>query len=59
MLRIPLPLPAMIPIEKGGAKQFAAFAPATEAVIGFTHRNDRHMAIMPEAVRAELTTGFG
>ena len=42
------------------AEQIAAFG-KTDAgvVIGFDHRNYGHMAIVPENVRAELTTDFG
>jgi hypothetical protein len=40
--------------------QIAAFSTAdAEVVIGFNHPNYRHMAVMTEAVRAELTTDFG
>ncbi len=40
--------------------QIAAFSsPGAEVVLGFTHPNYRHMAVMSEAVRAELTTDFG
>jgi hypothetical protein len=39
--------------------QIAAFSsPGAEVVLGFSHANYRHMTIMPEAVRAELTTDF-
>ncbi len=42
------------------ADQIAAFcSPGAEVVIGFNHRNYGHMAIITEAVRAELTTDFG
>lgn len=42
------------------AEQIAAFSsPAAEVVIGFTHPAYRHMAILPEEVRAELTGDFG
>ena len=41
-------------------EQMAAFAsPDAGVVIGFNHRNYGHMAIVPENVRAELTTDFG
>jgi hypothetical protein len=54
-----LPVQVMIPIEKGGVERITAFSsPDAEAAPGFTHRNDRHMAVMPETVRVELTTGF-
>jgi hypothetical protein len=33
--------------------------PNTEVVLGFNHANYRHMTIVDEAVRAELTTDFG
>ncbi len=40
--------------------QIAAFSsPGAEVVLGFTHANYRHMTIMSEPVRAELTTDFG
>jgi Protein of unknown function (DUF3501) len=40
--------------------QIAAFSsPNAEVVLGFGHPNYRHMAVMTEAVRAELTTDFG
>jgi hypothetical protein len=40
--------------------QIAAFSsPNAEVVLGFNHANYRHMTIMTEAVRAELTTDFG
>ena len=40
--------------------QIAAFSsPNAEVVLGFNHQNYRHMAVMSEAVRAELTTDFG
>ena len=39
--------------------QIAAFSqPGTEVVIGFDHPNYRHMAVLPEAVRAELAQDF-
>jgi hypothetical protein len=42
------------------AAQIAAFAqPNAEVVIGFNHRHYGHMAMLPENVRAELTTDFG
>ena len=42
------------------AEQIAAFSsPDAEVVLGFSHANYRHMAVMTEAVRAELTTDFG
>jgi hypothetical protein len=41
-------------------EQIAAFSsPDAEIVLGFRHENYRHMTIMAEAVRAELTTDFG
>lgn len=40
--------------------QIAAFAsPDADVMLGFGHRNYGHMAILPENVRAELTTDFG
>ncbi len=40
--------------------QIAAFSsPNAEVVLGFSHANYRHMTIMAEAVRAELTSDFG
>jgi uncharacterized protein DUF3501 len=40
--------------------QIAAFSsPNTEVVLGFNHANYRHMTIMAETVRTELTTDFG
>ena len=40
-------------------EQIAAFSsPNAEVVLGFTHANYRHMAVISEAVRAELTTDF-
>jgi hypothetical protein len=40
--------------------QIAAFSsPDAEVVLGFSHPNYRHMAVMTEAIRAELTTDFG
>jgi hypothetical protein len=42
------------------ADQIAAFSsPNAEVVLGFNHANYRHMAVLTEAVRAELTTDFG
>jgi Protein of unknown function (DUF3501) len=42
------------------AEQIAAFStPNAEVVLGFNHPEYRHMAVMPEAVRAELTGDFG
>lgn len=42
------------------ADQIAAFSsPNAEVVLGFNHQNYRHMTVMTEAVRAELTTDFG
>ena len=39
--------------------QIAAFSrPGAEVVIGFTHPNYGHMAVLPEPVRAELTRDF-
>lgn len=39
--------------------QIAAFSsPGAEVVLGFNHANYRHMSVIPEAVRAELTTDF-
>lgn len=39
--------------------QIAAFSsPGAEVVLGFNHPNYRHMSVIPEAVRAELTTDF-
>jgi hypothetical protein len=41
-------------------EQIAAFSsPNAEVLLGFNHANYRHMAVMSEAVRAELTTDFG
>ena len=41
------------------AAQIAAFRdPANEIVVGFSHENYAHMAVMPEAVRAALATDF-
>lgn len=41
-------------------EQIAAFSsPGAEVVLGLNHPNYRHMAVLPEAVRAELTTDFG
>lgn len=40
-------------------EQIAAFSsPNAEVVLGFTHANYRHMAVISEAVRAELATDF-
>jgi hypothetical protein len=40
--------------------QIAAFSsPNAEVVLGFNHANYKHMTILTEAVRAELTTDFG
>ena len=40
--------------------QVAAFSsPNAEIVLGFNHRDYRHMSVLSEAVRAELTTDFG
>jgi hypothetical protein len=40
--------------------QIAAFSsPNAEVVLGFNHAHYRHMAVLGEAVRAELTTDFG
>jgi hypothetical protein len=42
------------------AEQIAAFSsPNAEVVIGFNHSAYRHMTVMPEATRAELTGDFG
>jgi len=41
------------------AEDIAAFrAPGAQAVIGLAHENYSHMAVMPEAVRAELAGDF-
>ncbi|MGE0419295.1 MAG: DUF3501 family protein [Acetobacteraceae bacterium] len=41
------------------AEQIAAFSSeGAEVVLGFSHRNYAHMAVLPEAVRAELTGDF-
>lgn len=41
------------------AEQIAKFrAPGTEVVVGFSHENYGHMAVMPEAVRAALARDF-
>ena len=41
------------------AEQIARFrAPGTEVVVGFSHENYGHMAVMPEAVRATLAKDF-
>ena len=40
--------------------QIAAFrAPDAQVILGFKHSNYSHMAVMPEAVRAELSRDFG
>jgi hypothetical protein len=40
--------------------QIAAFSsPGAEVVLGFGHENYKHMTVMSEAVRAELTGDFG
>jgi hypothetical protein len=40
--------------------QIAAFSsPDSEVVLGFNHANYRHMTVIAEAVRAELTGDFG
>ena len=40
--------------------QIAAFSsPNADVVLGFDHPNYRHMAVINEATRAELTTDFG
>ncbi len=40
--------------------QIAAFSkPQSEVVLGFSHPNYGHMAVMPEPVRAELARDFG
>ena len=42
------------------ADQIAAFSsPNAEVVLGFSHPNYRHMAVVSETVRAELATDFG
>jgi hypothetical protein len=42
------------------ADQIAAFSsPNADVILGFNHANYRHMAVLTEAVRAELTTDFG
>jgi hypothetical protein len=42
------------------AEQIAAFSsPKAEVVLGFSHPAYGHMAVLPEAVRAELTGDFG
>jgi hypothetical protein len=42
------------------ADQIAAFSlPNAEVVLGFNHPNYGHMAVVSEAVRAELATDFG
>jgi hypothetical protein len=41
------------------AEQIAAFrAPGAEVIVGFTHPNYGHMAVMPEPVRATLAGDF-
>jgi hypothetical protein len=41
------------------AEQIAAFrAPGTQVIIGFSHANYGHMAVMPEPVRATLAQDF-
>jgi hypothetical protein len=41
-------------------EQIAAFcSPEAEVVLGFNHANYRHMAVVDEAIRAELATDFG
>jgi hypothetical protein len=41
-------------------EQIAAFSsPNAEIVLGFSHPNYRHMAVVSDAVRAELATDFG
>ncbi len=40
-------------------EQIAAFSSeGAEVILGFTHRNYAHMAVLPDAVRAELTGDF-
>jgi hypothetical protein len=40
--------------------QIAAFSSPNAAVVrGFAHQNYRHMAVLGEAVRPELTSDFG
>jgi hypothetical protein len=40
--------------------QIAAFSsPDAEVVLGFSHANYRHMAVVSDAVRTELTSDFG
>jgi hypothetical protein len=42
------------------AEQIAAFSsPQAEVVLGFSHLAYGHMAVLPEAVRAELAGDFG
>ncbi len=42
------------------ADQIAAFSTeGAEVVLGFAHRDYAHMSVLPEAVRAELTSDFG
>ncbi len=39
--------------------QIAAFsAPGAQVILGLDHRNYGHMAVLPEAVRAELAKDF-
>ena len=41
------------------AAQIAAFrAPDAQVVLGLDHRNYGHMAVLPDAVRAELAKDF-
>jgi Protein of unknown function (DUF3501) len=41
-------------------EQIAAFSSSNaEVILGFTHPNYRHMTVVSEATRAELTTDFG
>jgi hypothetical protein len=41
------------------AEQIATFrAPGTEVVVGFSHENYGHMAVMPETVRTTLAKDF-
>jgi len=40
--------------------QIAAFSqPGAQVILGLDHPNYRHMAVLPETVRAELTKSFG
>ncbi|MEJ0071702.1 MAG: DUF3501 family protein [Pseudomonadota bacterium] len=42
------------------SEQIAAFrAPGTQVIVGFTHPNYGHMAVMSESVRATLAEDFG